>query len=96
MSEELLRACRAKLLKLAEQRELACGHMRVLGSLNVYVLHDPEQRLKFDIELRLALDAFEKADADYRQAIHGLTASELMAISQLAGRDAEPTPDAGA
>ena len=65
---------------LARRRTEAQMYVAALGVRNTPTNY--EDRIKTDIQYRLAMDALNRAEADYAAALSGLTSAELQALAQ--------------
>lgn len=68
-------------LEMAKKRSAAAENLRWLGQANAYG-RTAEQAIAAAAQYQLAVDAYTKADADYRAAIAKLTADELSALAK--------------
>lgn len=69
-----------KIKELAETRARAAQYVQGLGAMNAYG-RTPEEEIAASARYRLAQDAWMKAETDYREAIAGLSADELMSLA---------------
>lgn len=70
----------SRIKELAETRAKAAQYVQNLGMMNTYG-RTPDEEIAASAQYRLAQDAWMKAEADYRDAIAGLSAEELMSLA---------------
>lgn len=72
--------------ELNEQRIRLEQYVQFLAMGNAYGL-TPEQRLASSARYKLAEDALDRAEADYRRALADMTTAELVALTLPAAPD---------
>lgn len=65
--------------ELNERRAATSLAVKTLGLMNMPL--DYSERLKLDARFRLALDAQQRAEQDYRTALAAMTSEELLALA---------------
>jgi hypothetical protein len=79
-----MEAAMPDILDLARKRSEAERTLTLFGMMNAYG-RTPEQQVRDSAQMRLAFDAFRKANADYQAAIASMSADELSALSKGGG-----------
>lgn len=65
--------------ELNEQRAKASQRVVLLGQMNQPT--KPEDRLRADAEYQLAVDAYHRAEAEYRDALSRLSTADLQRLA---------------
>lgn len=66
--------------ELNQRRAATSLNVQMLGMVNQPI--DYEERLKLDARYKLALDAHQRAESDYRAAIAAMSSEDLIALAK--------------